>query len=114
MKGSSPPHRKKGITEFKDICLYPGVKLPDKFKIPDFEKYDGKGCPQIHLKVDCGDMFQLGTDDQFFMKFFQKSLTGSALKWFTSLDHSQLKSWKDLSEPLSLRLRWNWDRRRPI
>lgn len=31
------------------------------------------GCPQIHLKVDCGDMFQLGTDDPFFMKFFQKS-----------------------------------------
>ena len=26
-------------------------KLPEKFKAPKFDKYDGTGCPRTHLKV---------------------------------------------------------------
>ncbi|KAI5417082.1 hypothetical protein KIW84_041897 [Lathyrus oleraceus] len=32
-----------------ELCLVPGVKIPVKFKVPDFEKYKGNTCPLSHL-----------------------------------------------------------------
>jgi len=32
-----------------DLCLVPNVKIPVKFKVPDFEKYKGNTCPLSHL-----------------------------------------------------------------
>jgi hypothetical protein len=32
-----------------ELCLVPGVKIPIKFKVPDFEKYKGNTCPLAHL-----------------------------------------------------------------
>ncbi|KAI5401466.1 hypothetical protein KIW84_066074 [Lathyrus oleraceus] len=32
-----------------ELCLNPGVKIPVKLKVPDFEKYKGNTCPLSHL-----------------------------------------------------------------
>ena len=42
--------------QFRDLCYFPEAVHPSKFKISDFEKYNGKGCPISHLKVYCGDL----------------------------------------------------------
>ena len=34
---------------FKDIMQIDGDKLPDKFKMPQLQKFDGTGDPRIHL-----------------------------------------------------------------
>ncbi|KAI5383322.1 hypothetical protein KIW84_070650 [Lathyrus oleraceus] len=34
-----------------ELCLVPGVKIPVKFKVPDFEKYKGNTCPLSHLVI---------------------------------------------------------------
>ena len=34
-----------------DLCLVPNVKIPAKFKVPDFEKYKGDSCPRSHLTM---------------------------------------------------------------
>ncbi|XP_057962129.1 uncharacterized protein LOC131153698 [Malania oleifera] len=39
-----------------DYCLVPNVVLPPKFKMPDFEKFDGTTCPQTHLRMYCQSM----------------------------------------------------------
>lgn len=46
-------------TKFRDFALYPDSKLPDKFKIPEFAKYDGTSCPIAHLKAYCADVCPL-------------------------------------------------------
>jgi len=33
----------------RELCLVPNVKIPPKFKVPNFEKYKGNTCPEIHL-----------------------------------------------------------------
>lgn len=33
-----------GSTNFSDLCFFPDLKLPPKYKSPEFEKYVGKGC----------------------------------------------------------------------
>jgi len=34
-----------------DLCLVPNVVIQLKFKVPDFEKYKGKTCHEIHLAM---------------------------------------------------------------
>ena len=38
------------------LCLVPGIKIPPKFKVPNFEKYQGTTCPMIHIKAFCNKM----------------------------------------------------------
>ena len=45
-----------------DLCLVPNVKIPVKFKVPDFEKYKGNSYPQSHLIMYCRKM-AMHTDD---------------------------------------------------
>lgn len=33
------------------ICLVPGVIIPSKFKVLDFEKYKGVGDPRTHIRA---------------------------------------------------------------
>ena len=72
--------------QFRDLCLFPEATLPSKFRIPEFEKYNGRGYPISHLRAYCGDLSQLQVDDRLLIRLFQKSLTGPTHKWFTSLD----------------------------
>jgi len=34
-----------------DLSIYFEVKMPEKFKMPEFEKYDGTTCPRAHLQM---------------------------------------------------------------
>ena len=86
-----------GGTSFSELCLFPEVQYPPKFKIPDFTQYDGSGCPYTHLKIYCGELGAAGYgNEKLCMQLFQKSLTGSALRWFVE-DYSKFRSWDDLT-----------------
>ncbi|XP_050889649.1 uncharacterized protein LOC127094936 [Lathyrus oleraceus] len=39
-----------------DMCLVPGLVIPQKFKAPDFDKYKGISCPRTHLRAYCRKM----------------------------------------------------------
>ena len=45
--------------QFQDLCYFPEAVLPLKFHIPDFDKYNGKGCPISHLRAYYGNLAQL-------------------------------------------------------
>ena len=80
----------------EDLCLVPDVVIPPKFKVPDFNKYKGTTCPKNHLKVSCRKMGAYAKDEKLLMHFFQESLTGAAVTWYTNLEPSRVHSCKDL------------------
>ena len=45
--------------QFRDLYYFLEEVLPPKFRILDFDKYNGRGCPIAHLKAYCGDLAQL-------------------------------------------------------
>jgi len=47
-----------------ELCLVPNVKIPMKFKVPDFEKYKGNTCPLSHLVVYARKMSMQTDNDQ--------------------------------------------------
>lgn len=96
-----------GSTSFSDLCFFPNLKLPYKFKTPEFDKYNGKGCPFTHLRIYCGEMCQYGDDERNKNQQFQKSRTAPALTWFFQLDHNKIKTWSDLANAFLAQYRFN-------
>jgi hypothetical protein len=81
-----------------ELCLVPGVKIPVKFKVPDFEKYKGNTCPLSHLVMYARKMSTQTDNDQLLIHYFQDSLSGAALRWYMSLDSANIRSFNDLGE----------------
>lgn len=69
------------FADMADLCLVPDVVIPPKFKVPDFDKYKGTTCPR---------------DEKLLMHFFQDSLAGAAVIWYTNLEASRIRTWKDM------------------
>ncbi|XP_058746077.1 uncharacterized protein LOC131618948 [Vicia villosa] len=92
-----------------DMCLVPNVKIPAKFKVPNFEKYKGNSCPQSHLTMYCRKMATHTDDDNLLIHYFQDSLTGAALKWYMGLDSTHISSFDDLVEAFIRQYKYNVD-----
>jgi len=73
-----------------DLCLVPNVKIPHKFRLPDFEKYKGTSCPKNHLTMYVRKMSMYANDHQVLIHYFQDSLTGTALKCYMNLDRANI------------------------
>ncbi|XP_058784091.1 uncharacterized protein LOC131658858 [Vicia villosa] len=80
------------------LCLVPGVKIPVKFRVPNFEKYKGTTCPLTHVKAFCNKMAPYAENDKLLMHFFQDSLSGTSLEWYTQLERTHVRTWKELAE----------------
>ncbi|XP_016667396.1 uncharacterized protein [Gossypium hirsutum] len=80
----------------KELSLVPDLVLPPKFKMPEFERYNGTSCPEAHITMFCRRMTGYVNNDQFLIHCFQDSLTGAAAKWYNQLSRAQVKSWNDL------------------
>ena len=86
-----------GATDPRDLCLVQDFELPPKFKVPDFEKYNGFQCPKEHLTMYCRKMATHIGNDKLLIHCFQDSLTEGALRWYNQLESSQIKNWRDLA-----------------
>jgi len=67
-----------------------------KFKVSNFDKHKGTTCPKNHLKMYCRKMGAYAKDEELLIHFFQESLTGVAVTWYTNLEPSRVHFWKDL------------------
>ena len=73
-------------------CLVPDVVIPSKFKVPDFDKYKDTTCPKNHLKMYNRKMGAYSKNEKLLMHFFQESLIGAAVTWYTNLEPSRVHS----------------------
>ncbi|XP_016747539.2 uncharacterized protein [Gossypium hirsutum] len=80
----------------KELSLVPDLVLPPKFKMLEFERYNGTSCPEDYITIFCRRMTGYVNNDQLLIHCFQNSLSGAAAKWYNQLSRTQVKSWKDL------------------
>ncbi|XP_058008592.1 uncharacterized protein LOC131182997 [Hevea brasiliensis] len=98
-----------GSVDVSALRLVPDVVVPKKFKVPEFEKYNGTSDPRIHLTTYIAKMSALTEDDKLLIHFFHEGLTGSALRWYVQLDRSKLHAWKDLADAFLKQYKFNCD-----
>lgn len=92
-----------------EMCLVPDVVIPPKFKTPEFEKYKGLTCPNVHLKMYCRKMAAYARDDKLMIHCFQDSLTGAFLDWYMQLECSNIHTWDELAEAFAKQYKYNTD-----
>jgi len=97
------------FSDLADLCLVLDIIIPPKFKVPDFDKYKGTTCPKSHLRMYCRRMMAYSMDEKLLMHFFQDSLAGAAVVWYTNLEASQVRSWKDLATAFIRQYQYNTD-----
>ena len=44
----------------KGLTIFPEVFNPEKFKMPDIDKYDGTNCPKTHLQLFFSNVGSMG------------------------------------------------------
>ena len=97
------------FADMADLCLVSDVVIPPIFKVPDFDKYKGTTCPKNDLKMYCRKMGAHSRDEKLLMHFFQDSLAGAAVIWYTNLEASHIRTWKDLITTFLRQYQYNSD-----
>ncbi|XP_070022610.1 uncharacterized protein [Nicotiana sylvestris] len=94
---------------FKDLYMFPDVRLPLGFKTPKFEKYDGHGDPIACLKRYCNQLRGAGGNEELLMAYFGESLMGIASEWFMGQDTSCWYVWDDMAQAFVKQFQYNID-----
>jgi len=99
----------KGIEglNYEDLCIQPDVELPEGYKPPKFEMFDGIGDPRVHLRTYCDKLVGVGKDERIRMKLFMRSLKGDALSWYISQDPNKWSSWVSMTYDFMDKFRFN-------
>ncbi|XP_070007200.1 uncharacterized protein [Nicotiana sylvestris] len=99
----------KGVEglNYEDLCVQPDVELPEGYKPPKFEMFDGIGDPRVHLRMYCDKLVGVGRDEKIRMKLFMRSLKGDSLSWYISQDAKKWTSWVNMVSDFMDRFRFN-------
>ena len=74
--------------DFDDMMQIRKEKLPDKFKMPQLQKFDGTGDPRIHLSQYTTTMSTIKALMSVVARLFVLSLEGMAVNWYHGLEKS--------------------------
>jgi hypothetical protein len=99
MNGEDPKLMAWDMLEDEDLPFTERVKaypIPNKFKMPRIEKYDGSGDPQAHLEAFRESIILHGTPDEIACRAFPLTLKGVAKDWFTRLPSKSVGTFKEL------------------
>ena len=82
---------------FDDMMQFDGDKLPNKFKMPQFQKFDGTGDPRIHFSQYTTTMSTTKAPISMVTRLFVLSLEGMAVSWYYGLEKSIRANWKEFA-----------------
>ncbi|XP_039161733.1 uncharacterized protein LOC120290118 [Eucalyptus grandis] len=92
-----------------DLSVYEKVKMPSKFKMPEFERYDGTSCPKSHLQMYHVRMAQHVKNEPLMIQSFHASLTGPALNWYVMKNINLLETWNEVADAFLKQYKFNMD-----
>ncbi|XP_010314424.2 uncharacterized protein [Solanum lycopersicum] len=100
-------NKKLGGLSYEDLCMHPDVELPEGYKLPKFETFNGIGDPKAHLRMYCDKLVGVGRDEMILMKLFMRSLTGENLSWYIEHDLRKWIKWVDMATDFMNRFGFN-------
>ncbi|XP_060177935.1 uncharacterized protein LOC132607876 [Lycium barbarum] len=107
LEKSNRSARKATGLRYDDLCMHPDLDLPEGFKIPKFEIFNGTWNPKARLRSYCDQLVGVKKNEPLIMRIFRRSLTGEAAEWFVTQDMRQWLLWEDLVKSFMERFRFN-------
>ncbi|XP_070049270.1 uncharacterized protein [Nicotiana tomentosiformis] len=99
----------KGVEglNYEDLCSQLDIELPEGYKSPTFEIFDGTSDPKVHLTTYRDKIVLVGKNEQIHMKLFMRSITGDALSWYISQNLKKWANWVSMASDFMDRFRFN-------
>ena len=91
--------------DFSDLFWFPHLIIPYGFEVPEFEKFDEYGDPELHLLKYCEKMAEYIGNELLMVLTFPESLSRRAAAWFYRL--RDLTGWEDLAKAFLTQYRFN-------
>ena len=92
-----------------DLSVYTRVQVPEKFKMPTFEKYDGTSNPMQHIEMFQGLMNKYVSNGSLMVQTFQASLNDAAMRWYTNHHINRKDSWEEVANTFIKHFKFNLD-----
>ncbi|XP_077252377.1 uncharacterized protein LOC143891726 [Tasmannia lanceolata] len=83
--------------DISEFLVSPNAIFPPKFKAPDYDKYDGTGCPRNHVRWFITLSQQHGLSREQMAHLFPMSLIGVAKRWFLRLKPEEIRTLEEIS-----------------
>ncbi|XP_030520171.2 uncharacterized protein LOC115733680 [Rhodamnia argentea] len=92
-----------------DLSVFTRVQVPDKFKMPTFEKYEGTSNPIQHVEMYQGLMNKYVSNGPLMVQTFQASRRVLAMQWYTNHKINRMDSWEDAANAFIKHFKFNLD-----
>ncbi|KAL7223096.1 hypothetical protein ACSBR1_024721 [Camellia fascicularis] len=80
------------ISDIEDGYTDSAVTLPDQFKMPHIDRFDGSGDPIVHLRLFSDILRPMGLSRLQKLSLFGRTLSGVAVIWYAKLEDSVKRS----------------------
>ena len=76
----------KSIPDIGDGYTDAAVTLPDRFKMPQIDRFDGSEDPMVHLRLFSDVLRPMGLTRLQKLSLFGRTLSGVAAAWYAKLE----------------------------
>ncbi|KAF5934619.1 hypothetical protein HYC85_030790 [Camellia sinensis] len=97
----------KTIPDIEDGYTDAAVTLPDRFKMPHIDRFDGSGDPMVHLRLFSDILRPMGLTRLQKLSLFGRTLSGVAAIWYAKLEDDVKRSWDEMAEAFILQYSYN-------
>ncbi|KAL7216293.1 hypothetical protein ACSBR1_028273 [Camellia fascicularis] len=97
----------KSIPDIEDGYTDAAVTLPDRFKMPHIDRFDGSGDPMVHLHLFSDILRRMGLTTAQKMSPFGRTMSGIAAIWYAELEDSVKHNWEELAEAFIAQYSYN-------
>ena len=97
----------KAIPDIEDGYTDVAVTLPDRFKMPQIDRFDGSGDPMVHLRLFSDILRPMGLTRPQKLSLFGRTLSGVAAIWYAKLEDEVKRSWDEMAEAFVAQYSYN-------
>ncbi|KAF5933448.1 hypothetical protein HYC85_029619 [Camellia sinensis] len=97
----------KTIPDIEDGYTDAAVTLPDRFKMPHIDRFDGSRDPMVHLRLFSDILRPMGLSRLQKLSLFSRTLSGVAAIWYAKLEDDVKRNWDKMAEAFITQYSYN-------
>jgi len=86
------------IPDIEDGYIEASIRLPDRFKMPHIDHFDGSGDPMVHIWLSLDILKPMGLTKPQKLSLYGTTLSGIAATWYAKLKDKMKQNWEELVE----------------
>ncbi|KAL7195471.1 hypothetical protein ACSBR1_035653 [Camellia fascicularis] len=99
--------RVKSISDIENGYTDAAVTLPDRFKMPHIDRFDGSRDPMVHLRLFSDILRPMGLTRLQKLSLFGRNLSGVAAIWYAKLEDDVKRNWDEMAEAFVAQYSYN-------